>query len=103
MPHSSSGPRVAKILPPTRKSGWSMCDFSTAWGSLRARSRNSSAVTICLLLRHEPLNPVALHVVPDPSLGVSGVFLGVLGRVWRPAVGLGQGQAVKDHERRQLR
>src|SRR6185503_7814462 len=41
-----SGQSVAKIFPPTRKSGWHICADSVASGKLRARLRNCSSVIL---------------------------------------------------------
>src|SRR5262249_22613670 len=49
MPQASLGPSVAKILPPTRKSGCPMCDDSITSSRLRARLRNLSAVIASFL------------------------------------------------------
>src|SRR6476659_4985569 len=38
--------RVAKILPPTRKSGWPICAFSSAPGKESAIRRKSSVLAI---------------------------------------------------------
>src|SRR5260370_15567474 len=46
IPQSSSGPRVAKIFPRTRKSGCPICADSDASGRLRAKLRNSAAVML---------------------------------------------------------
>src|SRR5262245_32049797 len=44
MPQASPGPRVAKILPATRKSGWPMWADSKVSGRLRARRRKALGV-----------------------------------------------------------